>query len=67
MSPQQSQDTLRHVPTDECTRCGAQIDPNQGLFALRAETSVDEEDLVDSGNLCEDCFEDAREFLYGGS
>ncbi|WP_336345134.1 hypothetical protein [Halalkalicoccus ordinarius] len=61
----QSQETLRHVPSDECTRCGAQIDPDQGMFVLREETAVDEDDTVESGNLCVDCFEDVRAFVQG--
>jgi hypothetical protein len=62
-----NENTLRHVPSDECTRCGAQVDPDQGLFVLRDETPADEAEPVESGNLCADCFEDGRTFLYGES
>ena len=64
---QQNGNTLRHVPSDECTRCGAQVDPDQGMFVLRGEAPVDETESVESGNLCEDCFEDAQAFLQGES
>ena len=62
---QQNGNTLRHVPSDECTRCGAQVDPDQGMFVLREETPVDEDDTVESGNLCADCFEEVRAFAQG--
>lgn len=62
-----SQETLRHVPSADCTRCGTPVDPDQGMFVLREETAVDEGDTVESGNLCADCFGDARTFLHGES
>ena len=60
-----SQETLRHVPSADCTRCGAPVDPDQGMFVLRDETAVDDDDTVESGNLCADCFEETRAFVQG--
>ena len=36
------------------------------MFVLENKTPVGEAEPVESGNLCEDCFEDAREFLQIG-
>ena len=66
MDHRKSKNALRHVPSGECTRCGAQVDPDQRMFVLEDETPVDEAEPVESGNLCEGCFEDAREFLQIG-
>lgn len=66
MVPQQGE-TFRHVPSDECPRCGAQVDPDQGQFILQEETPVDEEESIESGNLCAECFDATRKFINGES
>jgi hypothetical protein len=37
------------------------------MFVLRDETPPDDAEPVESGNLCSDCFEEVRPFLYGES
>lgn len=59
----QQGETLRHVPSDECPRCGAQVNPNQGQFVLQEETPVDKGESVESGNLCSECFDATQEFI----
>jgi hypothetical protein len=49
---------LRHVPTAACTRCGATVDPERFQYALRDSTPADEKGTVESGNLCEERFND---------
>lgn len=60
--PQSGPNTLRFVPTDKCPRCGAEADPER-FAVIFADTPVDGDGTVDSGNFCEDCFGDLQSEL----
>jgi hypothetical protein len=47
---------LRHVPSAACTRCGATTNPERFQYGLRDSTPAEEKGTVESGNLCEECF-----------
>lgn len=63
--PRETETTVRYVPSDECPRCGDPVDPEQGRYLLQEGPAVEEDESIESGNLCSDCFESTRQFITG--
>ena len=51
-------ETVRHVPSETCPQCGEQAEPNRFQYVLKDSDPERNETLIESGNTCEDCFDE---------
>ena len=58
--PREGGDTIRHVPSEKCPHCGEQANPNRFQYVLKDSDPDRDETIIESGNVCKECFEELR-------